>query len=70
MICGGFSAVFLKTTLLILQAEIQTGTTNFGFIAIAFIAGFNVDKFLMRIENLAKASWGIEKSRASESSKN
>jgi hypothetical protein len=32
---------------------------------LAFIAGFNVDKFLAKIEDVARAVWGIEKTRAS-----
>ncbi|ATZ30282.1 hypothetical protein EC2864350_4874 [Escherichia coli 2864350] len=36
-----------------------------GFFALAFIAGFNVDKFVAKIEEVAKAVWGIEKTRSS-----
>ncbi len=32
-----------------------------GFFALAFIAGFNVDKFVAKIEEVAKAVWGIGK---------
>nr|WJR86142.1 hypothetical protein [Enterobacter hormaechei subsp. steigerwaltii] len=35
-----------------------------GFFALAFIAGFNVDKFVAKIEEVAKAVWGIEKTRS------
>lgn len=31
--------------------------------AVAFIAGLNVDKFTSKLEDLAKAAWGVEKSR-------
>jgi hypothetical protein len=38
----------------------------FGYLAVAFIAGYNVDNFLKKIESIAKSSWGIGKSRISE----
>ena len=31
--------------------------------AVAFIAGLNVDKFTSKLEDLAKAAWGVENSR-------
>jgi len=36
-----------------------------GFFALAFIAGFNVDKFVAKIEEVAKAVWGIDRTRSS-----
>jgi len=38
-----------------------------GFLALAFIAGLNVDKFITKIEDIAQATWGIEKSRTARS---
>ncbi|EHL4206257.1 TPA: hypothetical protein O7156_001863 [Salmonella enterica] len=35
-----------------------------GFFALAFIAGFNVGKFVAKIEEVAKAVWGIDKTRS------
>ncbi|NCI51355.1 hypothetical protein GWC95_15610 [Sediminibacterium roseum] len=64
LICGGVSFLFLKAGLLVLEAKKETDATNLGFFALAFIAGLNVDKFIMKIEELAKATWGIEKSRS------
>jgi len=58
--------VFLKAGLLILEAGQQSDTTNYGFLALAFIAGLNVDKFLTKIEEIAESIWGIEKSRATQ----
>ena len=40
-----------------------------GFYALAFVAGMNVDKFVAKIEDIAQATWGIEKSRANSFSK-
>lgn len=64
LLCGGVSFLFLKAGLLVLEAQKETDATNLGFFAFAFIAGLNVDKFITKIEDLAKATWGIEKSRS------
>jgi Kef-type K+ transport system membrane component KefB len=66
LICGGVSFVFLKAGLLVLEAEKETDATNLGFYALAFIAGLNVDNFIVKIEDLADATWGIKKSRTSK----
>lgn len=65
LICGGVSYLFLKAGLLVLEAQKETSASNLGFLAFAFIAGLNVDKFISKIEELAKATWGIEKSKSS-----
>lgn len=67
-IVGGVSYVFLNAGLLVLDAT-QTSTQNvYGFLALSFIAGLNVDRFLVRIEGIAQSAWGIRPSRSSESS--
>ncbi|MCK4824986.1 hypothetical protein KA005_55060 [bacterium] len=53
-----------------MESKQLSGTTDLGFLALAFIAGLNVDKFIEKIEDIAQASWGIEKSRTSKESKN
>ena len=63
-IFGGISYVVLKAGLLLLDAEESTGDLNYGFLTLAFIAGFNVDRFVKRMEEAAKATFGIEPSRA------
>lgn len=63
-LCGAVSFLFLKAGLLVLDAEQKTQGTDLGFLAIAFIAGLNVDKFLEKIEDISQATWGIEKSRS------
>jgi hypothetical protein len=35
-------------------------------LAIAFIAGYNVDNFMKKLEEVASSIWGIKKSRASQ----
>jgi hypothetical protein len=65
LVSGGVSWIFLKAGLLILEAAPSNNATDLGFYALAFIAGLNVDKFISKIEDIAQATWGIEKSRAS-----
>lgn len=67
-ICGGASYLFLKAGLLVLESKTEGGASEIGFYALAFIAGLNVDKFVAKIENVAHAVWGIEKSRSATSS--
>lgn len=62
-ISGFISYVILNAGLLTLDAV--QGETEFGFYAFAFIAGYNVDKFLQKLEDIAKTIWGIDKSRSS-----
>ncbi len=63
---GFVSCIFLKAGLLVLEGESVSDETSFGYLAIAFIAGYNVDNFLKKLESVAKTLWGIEKSRSSE----
>lgn len=56
--------MFLKAGLLLLEAAAQRpDATQLGYLALAFIAGLNVDKFIAKVEDIAQATWGIEKSR-------
>ncbi|HDY90461.1 MAG TPA: hypothetical protein ENH82_20365 [bacterium] len=66
LVCGGISYLFLKAGLLVLESNQSVDSSNLGFLALAFIAGLNVDKFISKIEDVAQAAWGIEKSRASK----
>jgi len=66
LIFGGVSYPVLKAGLLFLDADHTVDGTNFGFVALAFIAGFNVDRFVRRMEDAAKATFGIQPSRTSE----
>ncbi len=65
---GGVAYVFLNAGLLILGAEQASGSSSFGFIALSFVAGLNVDRFLVRLEEIARSTWGIRPSRTSEES--
>ena len=63
ILCGAVSYLFLKAGLLILEASQHSGASYLGFLALSFIAGLNVDKFIEKIEEVAQAAWGIKRSR-------
>ncbi|HDR9028764.1 TPA: hypothetical protein QDB14_002964 [Burkholderia vietnamiensis] len=62
--CGGISFLFLKAGLLVLESGTKSGASEIGFYALALVAGLNVDKFVGKIEDVAQAVWGIDKSRS------
>lgn len=66
VICGAVGFLFLKAGLLVLDATEKTDSSLLGFYALAFIAGLNVDKFVAKLEDIAQATWGIERSRTSK----
>lgn len=68
-LCGAVSFLFLKAGLLVLEAQPKTEATDLGFMALAFISGLNVDKFITKVEDIAQATWGIEKSRTAKGEK-
>ena len=65
-ISGVVAYIFLKAGLIVLEAEQSVESGNYGFLALAFIAGFNVSNFSQKIEDIAKSTFGIEKSRSSK----
>ena len=66
---GAISYLFLRAGLLVLDSGIKPDSAEFGFYAFAFVAGFNVDKFFQKIEEVAAAVFGIEKSKSASPSK-
>ena len=64
-ISGFVSCIFLKAGLLVLEAAPKAEAISFGYLAIAFIAGYNVDNFMKKLESIASSVWGIKKSRVS-----
>ena len=64
-ISGFVSCIFLKAGLLVLEADPKPDAIAFGYLAVAFIAGYNVDNFMKKLESIASSVWGISKSRAS-----
>lgn len=67
LVIGVVAYVFMRAGLIVLESGLQQGATSLGFLALAFIAGLNVDRFLDKIEDVAQATWGIRKSRTAES---
>jgi len=64
-ISGFASCVFLQAGLLALSSKPDPNAMPYGYLAVAFIAGYNVDFFMKKIETIAQELWGIDKSRAS-----
>lgn len=62
--CGAVSYIFLRAGLLVLESDTALDASEFGFYALAFIAGLNVDKFIKKIEDIGETVFGIEKSRS------
>ena len=60
-IMGLVSYVFIKAGLLLLTTDYSdTTTTRIFYLAVAFLAGYNVKNFLERIERISKSILGIE----------
>jgi len=65
LVTGLISCVFLRAGLLVLDASPGADSADYGYIALAFIAGYNVDNLLKRLESIAQSAWGVTPSRAS-----
>ena len=64
-ISGFASCIFLQAGLLTLSSTPEPNATPYGYFAVAFIAGYNVDFFMKKLEAIAQELWGIDRSRAS-----
>jgi len=64
-VSGFISCIFLKAGLLIFEASNSQESSTYGYLAIAFIAGYNVDNFMKKLESIAQMAWEISKSRVS-----
>ena len=64
-ITGVISAIFLKAVLLVLDTNTTSDSSIYGYLAIAFIAGYNVDNFMKKLEEIALSIWGIKKTNSS-----
>lgn len=69
-ICGVVAYLFLKAGLIVLDASQNGSGGDYGYMAFAFFAGLNVDKFVGKIEDVGMAIFGIEKSRTARSGDN
>ncbi len=65
-ISGFASYLFLKAGLLMLDAEVVDNSSVYGYLAVAFVSGYNVDNFLRKLEAVAQSVWGVSKSKASD----
>ena len=69
MICGGVCYFFLKAGLLLLHDEkTETDFSPYIYYVLAFMAGYNVDNFTRKLEEISKAVMGVVESRASKDS--
>lgn len=60
---GFLSYLFLKAGLIALESHKAPDAGAYGFLAFAFLAGMNVDKFISKVESIFQSLWGIEQSR-------
>lgn len=60
-ICGMISMIFIKAGLLVFNGEVEIGDRMAAYLAVAFLAGYNVKNFLSKIEDVSKAAMGIDK---------
>ncbi len=62
-IMGFISFIFIKAGLLVFSNTEGLILRNniYGFLAVAFVAGFNVKYFLEKIQEIANSVWGIKK---------
>lgn len=67
-ISGIAAYLFLKASLIALDASQTSSTSEQGYLALAFLAGLNVDKFILKLEDIGLSIFGIEKSRNAKSS--
>lgn len=70
MIVGFLAYMFLKAGLLVLDASENHSSGDYGYLIISFLAGLNVDKFMIRLEEVGKSMFGIEPSRMARNSDN
>ena len=67
-VTGLVAYIFLKASVVVLEAS-QSGEAGlYGYMAFSFIAGYNVDRFLKKMEDVAQSKFGVRPSRASENS--
>lgn len=60
-IMGAISFIFIKAGLFAFSSEITSENRIFAFLAISFLAGYNVKNFLIKIEDISKTLVGIDK---------
>jgi hypothetical protein len=63
-IVGFVAFVTLKAGLLILDSG--QGDSIYGYLIFSFVAGYNVDNMMKKIEDISENIWGIKRSNASK----
>jgi len=64
-VTGLAAYIFLKAGVVVLEAS-QSGEAGlYGYMAFSFIAGYNVDRFLKKMEEVAQSKFGVRPSRSS-----
>lgn len=68
IVTGTIAYYLLQAGLFVLEAktDVTKPHTHYGYYAFSFIAGYNVDQFLKKVEDVAKTTWGIDKSRTGD----
>ena len=65
-VAGLVAFIFLKAGMAVLTAPQSGEEGMYGYMAFSFVAGYNVDRFLKMIEDLAKSKFGVEQSGSYE----
>lgn len=66
LLCGGLVFLVLKAGLILLEAQSDSESVNYGYYALAALAGYNVGNFLRKIEEVVESLLGIGSSRSSK----
>lgn len=67
-VTGLVAYIFLKASVIVLEGSQSVGNGLFGYLAFSFVAGYNVDRFLKKMEEVAQSKFGVRPSRTSENS--
>lgn len=69
-VCGLAAYLCLRAGLVVLDASQQGGAAgDYGYLVFALFAGINVDRFMLKMEDLGQSLFGIELSRTAKASK-
>ena len=63
LLMGPVAYIFLNAAGKILDMEKIPGSSPYGFLVVAFIAGYNVDGFLQKVERIALSQMGVKPTR-------
>ena len=66
VVMGVMAYIFIQAGLLVLEATDKETSSQIGYLAVAFLAGLNVDNFIKKFESIAESTFGVGRSRASK----